>query len=133
RVRMLPESPLLRLRTGAGGQVTGATVLYRGKEVAVHSRLGVVLACGGFARNPRMRAIYQPQLSGNWTLASQGDEGDGIRLGLELGAAVEQMDEAWWMPMFVMPDGSRHLCAVERSKPYSIIVDAAGQRLCNES
>ncbi|MET0657076.1 MAG: FAD-dependent oxidoreductase [Steroidobacteraceae bacterium] len=132
-IRIVSDTPLLRLRTGVDGQITGATVRHNGKEMTVHSRHGVVLACGGFARNAQMRATYQPQLGGDWTHASAGDEGDGIRAGMEVGAAVEQMDEAWWMPTFVMADGSRHMCGFERSKPHSIIVDVAGERLCNES
>lgn len=131
-IPILTDTPLLRLLTDANGAVTGAVVRHQDQDIRVHARCGVVLACGGFSRNPQMRAKYQPRLAGDWTHASLGDEGDGIRAGIDVGAVVEQMDEAWWMPTSIMADGSRHMCAYERSKPHSIMVDGAGKRICNE-
>ena len=132
RVELLTDTPLLRLLTDSSGKVTGAVVRHRGSDLQIEATHGVVLACGGFAHNAQMRAHYQPFVTGQWTHASRGDEGDGIRAGVAVGATVAQMDEAWWMPTSIMPDGTRHMCAFERSKPYSIIVDQAGERLCNE-
>jgi len=132
-IPILTDTPLLRLSTDARGAVVGAVVRHQGREVSVHTRCGVVLACGGFSRNRQMRAKYQPRLAGDWTHASLGDDGDGIRAGIDVSAAVEQMDEAWWMPTSIMADGSRHMCAYERAKPTSIVVDAAGERMCNEA
>ena len=132
-IPILTDTPLLRLSTDARGAVVGAVVRHQGREVSVHTRCGVVLACGGFSRNRQMRAKYQPRLAGDWTHASLGDDGDGIRAGIDVSAAVEQMDEAWWMPTSIMADGSRHMCAYERAKPHSIVVDAAGERMCNEA
>ena len=43
------------------------------------------------------------------------------------------MDEAWWMPTSLLPDGTRHMCTFERNKPHSIMVDASGERFCNEA
>jgi 3-oxosteroid 1-dehydrogenase len=132
-IPILTETPLLRLLTDDDGAVTGAVVRHEGRETSIMTRRAVVLASGGFSRNPSMRRQYQPQVAGDWTHSSLGDEGDGIRAGLDVGAAVEQMDEAWWMPTSVMADGSRHMCAWERCKPHSIMVDSTGARWCDES
>lgn len=126
-------TPLLRLLTDDSGAVIGAVVNYRGQNKTIYTTGGVLLATGGFSRNKEMRALYQPKVLGDWTHSALGDEGDGIRAGISVGAAVEQMDESWWMPTSIMADGSRHMCAYERCKPHSIIVDSAGQRLCNEA
>jgi 3-oxosteroid 1-dehydrogenase len=42
------------------------------------------------------------------------------------------MDEAWWMPSSVQPDGAPHMHLLERSKPNSLIVDSTGRRFVNE-
>jgi 3-oxosteroid 1-dehydrogenase len=132
-IEIRTDAPLERLLTNATGAVTGVVVRDRGRELEIRAASGVILASGGFSRNRQMRARHQPRVIGDWTHSSVGDEGDGIRAGLEVGAAVAQMDEAWWMPTSIMSDGSRHMCAWERCKPFSIMVDRAGHRLCNES
>ena len=43
------------------------------------------------------------------------------------------MDEAWWIPASLPPNGLPALHIGERSKPGSIIVDRAGQRYFNEA
>jgi 3-oxosteroid 1-dehydrogenase len=131
-IRILTATPLVRLVSGADSAVTGVVVRDHGREVTIQAR-SVILASGGFSRNRQMRATYQPRVTGDWTHSAAGDEGDGIRAGVNIGAAVAQMDEAWWMPTSVMADGSRHMCAWERCKPFSIMVDRHGQRVCNES
>lgn len=132
-VEIRTDTALSRLLTDADGAVTGVVVRERGRDVEIRACAGVILASGGFSRNREMRAHHQPKVTGDWTHSSVGDEGDGIRAGVDVGAAVAQMDEAWWMPTSVMADGSRHMCAWERCKPFSIMVDSHGQRLCNES
>lgn len=132
-VEIISEAPILQLTTDGEGRVTGAVVGSSEGERVVRARCGVLLATGGFSHNPAMRARWQPAVTGQWTLSSPGDDGDGISLGIKLGAAVAQMDEAWWMPTSIMPDGQRLMCAFERAKPHSIIVDAAGERFCNEA
>ena len=52
---------------------------------------------------------------------------------MQHGAAVDFMDEAWWVPASVKPDGMPALHIGERSKPGSIIVDRDGQRYFNEA
>ena len=132
-VEILTQTPLVKLVTGANGAVTGAVVRrVDGSFQRIDARDGVVLATGGFSHNRQMRAEYQPYLGDGWTAAARGDEGDGIRAGLELGATVAQMDESWWMPMNVAPGGQRMLCIIERAKPHSIVVDAGGERFFRE-
>ena len=132
-VEIKVQTPLIGLTTDANGAVTGAVVRHaNGARQTIGARDGVVLACGGFAHNAEMRARYQPLLGAGWSAAARGDEGDGIRAGLDVGAAVAQMDEAWWAPVSIRPDGQRILCLIERAKPHSIIVDAAGERFVRE-
>ncbi|NED61268.1 FAD-binding protein, partial [Streptomyces sp. SID10244] len=50
-----------------------------------------------------------------------------------VGAAVDLMDDAWWMPSFQRPDGINQVLVSERSIPRSIIVDQYGRRFTNEA
>ncbi|MCL2757484.1 MAG: FAD-binding protein, partial [Coriobacteriia bacterium] len=72
-------------------------------------------------------------ISTEWTSANPGDLGDGIIAGMDVGAATALMDDAWWGPTLINPNGSAQFMIWERSNPFSIIVDMAGSRFMNES
>jgi 3-oxosteroid 1-dehydrogenase len=117
-----------------GGRVVGAAAERDGRPIAIRARRGVVLAAGGFAHDKAMREQYQrPPIGTEWTLASPGNTGDAIRMGLELGAAIDLMEEAWWGPSSLPPEQPPHFHLVERSCPGSILVDSAGKRFTNEA
>ncbi|KPI18970.1 fumarate reductase/succinate dehydrogenase flavoprotein domain protein [Actinobacteria bacterium OK074] len=117
------------------GRVVGAVVHRDGRDLRVQARDGVLLAAGGFARDPEMRERYADgrPTSDRWTSANPGDTGETIRIAMAHGAATDMLDEAWWMPSWMMPDGTPSMCLSERSKPGSMIVDAQGRRYFNES
>ena len=70
----------------ATGEVLGV-LAGEGRQTSIKARKGVVLAAGGFARNPElMHALisrYEVQ-----TTANEGDTGDGLNLGLAAGAGA---------------------------------------------
>lgn len=116
------------------GTIVGAVVKREGTAVAVRAHKGVILAAGGFAHNLDMRLTYHPHPIGtDWTSASPGDLGGGILAGMDVDAETALMDDAWWGPTFINPDGSPQFMIWERSNPYSIIVDSRGNRYMNES
>jgi 3-oxosteroid 1-dehydrogenase len=117
------------------GEVTGAVLHRHGKSVRVRARGGVLISAGGFSRNREMREKHsaeQPN-SAQWSLSNPGDTGEAIELAMSLGAATDLMDEAWWIPTAIRPNGSAVFVHGERCKPCSIIVDAAGKRYFNEA
>jgi len=116
------------------GRVVGVTAQKEGQPIRILARRGVVLAAGGFAHNQEMREKYQrAPISAEWTSASPGNTGDAIRMGLELGAALDLMEEAWWGPSSLPPGEPPFFHLVERSYPGSIMVDSAGMRFTNEA
>ncbi len=141
RLSLADRDIALWLDTGAehliveGGRVVGVEARKAGQSVRVRAGRGVILAAGGFARNRAMREEYQRQPVGDtWTVACPGDHGDGIRMGLELGARVDLMDDAWWMPTSVAPGGEMpNMSIVDRSLPGCIIVNRQGKRFTNEA
>jgi 3-oxosteroid 1-dehydrogenase len=126
------STPLLSLVT-EGNAVVGVTAKRDDKDIRIRARRGVILAAGGFEHNDAMRQQYQQHpISTEWTVGAPGNLGRGIQAGIDVGAAVDLMDEAWWMPTLLLKSGPWTLL-FERSMPYSMIVDSSGQRFMNES
>ena len=115
------------------GRVTGVSATRDGEPVTIRARRGVLIATGGFERNEEMRRRYQREPTGTqWTTGAPGNTGDGIRVGLEAGAATGLMDDAWWGPAIPLPGGP-YFCLAERSLPGCLLVNGAGQRFVNEA
>jgi 3-oxosteroid 1-dehydrogenase len=99
----------------------------------IRARRGVLIATGGFERDEQMRRRYQRAPTGTeWTTGADGNTGDGIRAGEDLGAATGLMDDAWWGPSIPLRGGP-YFCLAERSLPGCVLVNGAGQRFVNES
>jgi len=105
-----------------------------GVQVRVASPRGVLVAAGGFARNRAMRERYQPPpITDEWTKANPGDTGEVIGIMERAGAGLGMMHEAWWILSAIAPGEDPHHVVLEICKPFSMVVDAAGQRFANES
>ncbi|OYD66901.1 FAD-binding protein [Rhodococcus sp. OK302] len=116
------------------GTVVGVLAERDGKTVRIGARKGVLLATGGFDHNNEMRAQYLPENGvANISAGARENTGDGIRAGQKLGAAVDLMDDAWWMPSVFHPMGAVIPLVSERCIPPSIIINAKGERFTNES
>ncbi|PLW71804.1 FAD-binding protein [Streptomyces sp. SCUT-3] len=128
------KSPMRELVQDASGAVTGAVVERDGRTVRIGARRGVLLATGGFDHNQRMRDAHLPE-GGTEDISAGAREitGDGILAGQAAGAALDLMDDAWWMPSVRHPAGAVIPLVSERCIPPSVIVSARGERFTNES
>ena len=116
------------------GRVVGVLAERDGRSLRIRACRGVLLNAGGFSHNEEMRSRYGRQPSSTkWTVANPGDTGEVIAEAIKHGAATDLMDEAWWIPTSVMPDGSPLYAVYERSKPHAILVDSSGARYVNEA
>lgn len=117
------------------GRVTGIVVTKDGKPYRIEARKGVMLAAGGFDRNLAMREKYGPKpASIEWTAGNEHNTGDGIQMGMKLGADVGFMDEAWWTPATQFPGvKSGWVLVVEKSLPGNIFINKNGERFTNEA
>ncbi len=115
------------------GRVVGVTV-DRDGALTVRARAGVVLAAGGFDHNRAMRQQWSHEVVNHddWTLGVESNTGDGIVAGMRLGAAIDLMEDCWWAPGFLRPDGQASFLLWERTAPTGILVDQAGSRWVNE-
>ena len=117
-----------------GGRVLGVRVEKNGQPLDIIARKGVILAAGCFAHNLDMRLQYQKHpITTDWTVASEGNTGDGILAGQRAGAAIDLMDEAWWGPTSLPPNTPPFFHVAERGFPGLIMVNQKGRRFTNES
>lgn len=133
RIPIWPEAAVTELILD-GGRVVGV-VARRGKEaVRIQARRGVLIAGGGFAHNAAMRRRFQGHDPDRvWTMAAPGDTGELQQMAIDLGAATEAMDESWWFPSTVWPDGMPFMFNSERAKPHGIVVDGGAERYVDEA
>nr|AVW82897.1 fumarate reductase/succinate dehydrogenase [Nocardia interforma ATCC 21072] len=115
------------------GKVSGV----RCEDGRTFAARAVVLANGGFEWDPASGAFLgdTPVVP----VSPPVNTGDGLRMALSAGAALERMNQAWWVPALRgVPeeyDGApltRHLVG-ERCLPGSIMVDRHARRFVNEA
>ena len=125
------DSPLENLVVDETGAIVGVEVSGP-SPTRIRARRGVLLAAGGFERDAPMRTEVHADLGldGSWSMGAPGATGRPIRAGIEIGAAVDLMDECWWSPAILLPDGTASFTLGFRA---GIIVDSGGQRYANES
>lgn len=94
-----------------------------GRQYRIAARHGVVLAAGGFIANRALVREHAPAFRGGLPLGTLGDDGTGIRLGVEAGGATDRLDSvsAW---RFLSPPS-----ALLRG----ILVNRAGKRFIDET
>ena len=90
---------------------------------------GVLLAAGGFERNRELRQQYQPPMTDEWTMGVPSNTGDALLAGIDVGADTALLDEAWFAPGVVAPDGRPVFYTMVWS---GIWVNQAGERFMNE-
>jgi succinate dehydrogenase/fumarate reductase flavoprotein subunit len=116
-----------------GERVTGVA-----SDDAAYRGQAVVLATGGFEWNDDLKRQF---LVGPLTHPNSPpvNEGDGLLMAMEAGAALGNMIEAWWYPAAVVPgddyDGRQlaRFVGTERTAPHSIMVNSRGERFVDEA
>ncbi|MEI4507422.1 FAD-binding protein [Sphingopyxis sp. CCNWLW253] len=135
-IDMRTEHPIVEL-IEEEGRVTGVVVQRGTRQLRIAARDGVLINAGGFSHNAEMRRQYGPQPSSTeWTNANPGDTGEMIQIAEKHGAALDLMDQAWWVPGTIPPDqgtGPALMHNTDISKPHCIIVNRQGRRILNES
>jgi len=121
--------------------VQGASLRAGAEEIVVKGRRGVILATGGFGHNMAFRKQFMPQPTPERSLACETNAGDGVAIGLRLGARTAPATGGrggLWTPVSVTHrrDGSTGLyphLSLDRPKPGLLAVNSAGRRFVNEA
>jgi 3-oxosteroid 1-dehydrogenase len=112
------------------GRVVGVEAVSEGERVRFRAERGVILAAGGFERDRELREKHQPPLTGEWSNGAAANTGDALRAGIAVGAATDLLDEAWFVPGLIQPDG---LPVFHMGTRGGIWVNGAGDRFVNET
>ncbi|MEE4023405.1 FAD-binding protein [Gordonia sp. PKS22-38] len=121
----------LRQLITENGRVVGVEAERAGDIVTVRAERGVLLAAGGFEHNAELRAKYGAIPStGDWSDGVDSNVGDALLAGIAVGADTDLMDEAWYVPGVVQPDGKPVFNHASRG---GIWVNAEGKRFTNET
>ena len=128
------------LERDARGRVVAVRLSSATGHVRVLAKKGVVLASGGFNRDPALRAQKLPGIPADWCPAAPGHTGEALALARSLGAVEGQgaQSPAFWAPVSLRKraDGSTAVFphfVMDRAKPGMITVNQAGERFVNES
>lgn len=111
-------------------------------EKYVRARKGVLLCAGGFSRNPEMLGKYNPPLKQAAVISGAGTQGDGILMGLSVGAdmldtayikatygfklnpvSIDEMTQIYWSGAIIVNKDARRF--VDESISYKKISDYA--------
>ncbi|MCP3987257.1 MAG: FAD-dependent oxidoreductase [bacterium] len=104
-------------------RVVGVVARIAGSPRYYRARRGVILAAGGFINNREMVERYAPLLlKCTLRLASDGDDGRGIRMGMGAGADTIRMETASIVLPFTVP----------KALIQGVMVNRQGQRFINE-
>jgi 3-oxosteroid 1-dehydrogenase len=115
------------------GRVCGGRVRTPAGETTIRADRGVLLAAGGFERSADRRRRHQAPLGSDWTLGAPGNTGSALEAAEAAGAATDLLEECWWAPGLMLPDGTPSFRLFERGKPGSIMVNGAGRRFADET
>ncbi|MCO1655509.1 FAD-dependent oxidoreductase [Pseudonocardia humida] len=112
------------------GRVRGVRVGPDG-SARVDARVGVLVAAGGYEGDPARRRELHGLPGADWTSAAPGSNtGDALAALQAVGAEVDLLDEAWWCPATLFPNGR---AAFTLGLHGGIFVDPDGRRFGNES
>lgn len=138
-VSLALKTSVVAIRRGEKGVET-VTLEQQGVQRTVRVSGGVVLASGGFNRDPEKRKAMLPGIEQGWCPGAPGHTGEAQKLAVGLGAHYGRnaMSHAFWAPVSIRKraDGSQAVFphfVMDRGKPGIISVDQAGKRFINES
>ncbi|MGH3352792.1 MAG: FAD-dependent oxidoreductase [Nocardioides sp.] len=132
-VQVTTEAPV----TGLDVDEAGGWRLGIGQNRMRIEARSVVLASGGFEWSPELQRAFLPHPI--TPISAPSNEGDGLRLGLKLGAAVGEMTSFWGVPVITPTEQtydsrrSGRMGNVEMTLPGSVTVGADGRRFVNEA
>lgn len=126
------------LELDGGGEVTGVRLIEdgagdgaAGAETFVTAAGGVVLACGGFERDPVLREAHLP-LAPLYPVGHDGGRGDAVRLGAQAGAAPWHMGGFFGWFVFRAP-GFPAAFPIDFFGPSWLLLDGDGRRFSDET
>ncbi|ABR49976.1 fumarate reductase/succinate dehydrogenase flavoprotein domain protein [Alkaliphilus metalliredigens QYMF] len=138
-VEILPNAPATKLLVNDENEIVGAEVDEKGEKIIINAK-AVILATGGYDRNPELIAEYAPVANNYTSYSAVGNVGDGLVMAREVGAEIVSKnsvigfkgmgpDYPYTTPLgglvflpglYVNPNGERF---VQENEHYAVVVD----------
>lgn len=129
-VRIVTGARATQLIRDDGG-ITGVAVSWAGRRTAIRAK-AVLIASGGFSRNKVLMKKYAPLMEKAARVSGIGSDGDGLLMGVAVGAALKDMSYITASYGFTMrPSSIRDFTLVYYAG--GIILNQKGERFVNES
>lgn len=129
--QLMTEARVTDLYTDGSGRVTGVRIARPGGEFEEVGAGAVVLACCGFGGNHEMVAREIPEMAKARYFGHEGNRGDGIRWGIELGAATADMTA--YQGLGTLADPQQIIVPHPLLLEGGILVNLRGQRFTHEN
>ena len=127
--KILYGTEATELITDANGKVTGVKAKAGDGASWTLTGKAVLLASGGFMRNAEMIKQYYPEYEGQFFNCASASTGDGIKMGLAVGAYMECTGRA--LPAYLSTDASKFEIALIHHSTPGIMVNARGENFGN--
>ena len=129
-IEVVFNSPVKELIKSSEGEIVGVLAESDGKPLAVKANKAVVLACGGFEHDERMRMDYLKPHPFEF-YANPGNTGDGIKMAQKVGAALWHMSSVGGRLICRWPDTPTGQIVGIGPAPY-LLVGQDGKRYADE-
>ena len=127
--KILYGTEATELIADADGKITGVKAKAGDGASWTLTGKAVLLASGGFMRNAEMIKQYYPEYEGQFFNCASASTGDGIKMGLAVGAYVECTGRA--LPAYLSTDASKFEIALIHHSTPGIMVNARGENFGN--
>lgn len=140
RIEVAYETPGKKLIRNNDGDVIGVIAQQNGKDIRIKAKKGVILTTGGYEYNEEMRrAFLEGEGITGWAFyGTLSNEGDGIRMGCEVGAQLAKVGKAASRLIWACPDITKNNCMAGSITDSvggagTIVVNSEGRRFMNEA
>lgn len=130
-IQVFTKTPAQELILNDQGEVIGVQAEREGKVIWVKARKAVILTCGGYENDPRLKWDYLP-VKPVMFLGNPGNTGDGIRMAQKIGADLWHMTRLSCLIGFKAPEFEAAFWISFLSEGF-IFVDKYGRRFVNEA
>jgi len=91
-IQILYETPARELVQHEDGSIAGVIAEHNGQQLRIKANKAVILTCGGFENNQEMIRNFLPNIPYCYTSGTPYNEGDGIKMAMQVGADLWHMN-----------------------------------------
>lgn len=139
KITVMDQARAQELITDDAKRVVGVVVEKSGKPMRIGARKGIALCCGGYEYGAAMRKAFLGGLPiAGWAFyGTTFNEGDGIRMGLGVGASLTKVSTCAarmiWAPPVEVRGMRIGVTTNGIGSPNTIVVNSVGERFVNEN